>query len=98
MSFFGKIGAWILALISRIGSGVLAAAQAGLEDIAKNGGKVLMDASYEAAKAAEKQGGTGQEKMAAAIAAVTRVLTVEGFPVVVSAIRRAIELQLPKIK
>jgi len=67
-------------------------------NIVANGGKVLTDAAIAAVTAAETNGGTGQEKFAAAVASVTATLTAEGLPVVTNAVHGAIEAAVAQIK
>lgn len=59
--------------------------------IEKNGGQILRDAALAAVQAAETTGGTGDVKFAAALAAVIATLEKEGIPVVLNAVRGAIE-------
>lgn len=62
-----------------------------IHSMASNGGQVLIDAATAAVIAAEAGGGTGQDKLNAAIAAVVASLKAKGIPVVMNAVNGAIE-------
>jgi hypothetical protein len=91
MGFFSSIGVMLVNLFSRIGGGILAFISAGAEEIAKNGGRVLVDAAIAGVQSAERTGGSGEVKFNAAWASVVSTLTAEGIPVATNAIRIAIE-------
>lgn len=86
MSFFGKIWLFLFTFFS-----------AAAKVVYENGGKVLTDAAMEAVKAAEKSGGKGEAKFAAALASVVAVLQAEGIPVVMNAVRIAVEAAVAKM-
>src|SRR5690349_8124158 len=75
-------------------SKALELATAAAHYVEQNGGQVLRDAASAAVIAAETSGGTGEAKLAAAVASVTSVLVTEGLPVVNSAIHLAVEMAL----
>lgn len=77
------------------GMDFLAALEVSIE---ANGGKILRDASASAVVAAEAAGGTGEEKAKAAFEAVVGVLTTEGLPIVINAVKGAIEAAVANMK
>lgn len=91
MSFFSKLGGWIVAFVSKFGTGILAFVQAGAKSIAENGGDLLVSAARDAVLAAEKAGGNGDDKAVAAEKAVIGALVSKGVPIVLNAVRIAIE-------
>ena len=68
------------------------------ESIEQNGGQVLRDAAMEAVKAAEQTGGSGEDKFKAALASVISVLESQGLPLVMNAIKGAIEGAVAKMR
>lgn len=68
------------------------------ENIEKNGGKVLQNAALAAVEAAESAGGSGSDKFAAALASVMDDLEEQGIPVVLNAVRGAIEAAVAQVK
>lgn len=66
--------------------------------IEMNGGKVLRDAAMAAVAAAETTGGSGEDKAKAAFASVVAVLEAEGLPVVINAIKGAIEAAVAQMR
>ena len=85
--FFAGIGKFLSTFLTGLAS-----------SIAQNGGKVLIDAAVAAVAAAEAKGGTAQDKLAAAQAAVLATLSTEGIPVVMNAVNGAIEGALANLK
>lgn len=66
--------------------------------IEANGGSVLRDAAMAAVQAAEQTGGSGEDKAKAALASVIGVLEAQGLPVVINAIKGAIEASVAQMK
>jgi hypothetical protein len=66
--------------------------------IEQNGGQVLRDAAIAAVRAAEATGGSGDQKFAAALAQVVITLETEGLPVVINAVKGAIEAAVAVMK
>ena len=68
------------------------------ESIAKNGGPVLLDIVQNAVLTAEKTGGSGSDKLAAAKSLIETQLKKEGLPIVWNAINGAIEAVVANLK
>lgn len=68
------------------------------ENIEKNGGKVLRDAALAAVEDAENAGGSGSDKFKAALESVISALEEEGIPIVLNAVRGAIEAAVAQFK
>lgn len=68
------------------------------QQIEASGGKVLQDAAANAVAAAEAAGGSGEDKFKAAFEAVVATLTAEGIPVIVNAVKGAIEAAVANMK
>ena len=85
-------------LINSIKGGLLGFVSALAENIEKNGGKVLRDAALDAVAAAENAGGSGSDKFSAALESVISTLEAQGIPVVLNAVRGAIEAAVAQIK
>jgi len=85
-------------LVDSIRDGLLGFVSALAENIEKNGGQVLRDAALAAVKAAEANGGSGSDKFNAALESVISTLEQQGIPVVINAVRGAIEAAVAQIK
>lgn len=85
-------------LVDSIRDGLLGFVSALAENIEKNGGQVLRDAALAAVKAAEANGGSGSDKFNAALESVISTLEEQGIPVVINAVRGAIEAAVAQIK
>jgi hypothetical protein len=81
-----------------IGDDVLEALAPLGRQIAKAGGKALIDAALAAVLAAETAGGSGDEKFDAAHKAVVKTLQAQGLPIITNAINGAIEIAVAKIR
>ena len=66
-------------------------------EIARNGGKLLLEAAAAAVLAAEVQGGSGEDKFKAAKATVISRLEAESIPIVLNAVHGAIEAAVARI-
>ena len=91
MSLLKRIEQDLEGLFTDAEKAVVAFADSLLSSIEKNGGSVLMSAATGAVAAAEARGGTSAEKLAAAQAAVAKVLDSQGVPLVNNAVNGAIE-------
>lgn len=98
MSIWNHIKDTLQAIVDFIGHDTMTFLKALAATIEAGGGKVLRDAAIAAVKAAEEAGGTGQEKLAAAVASVTAVLVAEGVPLINTAIHGAIEAAVAMLK
>lgn len=85
-------------LVDSIRDGLLGFVSALAENIEKNGGQVLRDAALAAVKAAEANGGSGSDKFNAALESVISTLEQQGIPVVINAVRGAIEAAVAQVK
>jgi len=86
-------------LVDSIRDGLLGFVSALAENIEKNGGQVLRDAALAAVKAAEATAGmSGSDKFNAALESVISTLEEQGIPVVINAVRGAIEAAVAQIK
>ena len=85
-------------LVDSIRDGLLGFVSALAENIEKHGGQVLRDAALAAVKAAEANGGSGSDKFNAALESVISTLEQQGIPVVINAVRGAIEAAVAQIK
>lgn len=91
MSVFSKIIAPFKLMFSSLGRSFEAFFQSLAENIAKNGGQILISAAVSAVAAAESKGGSGKEKLGFAQDAVVAVLASRGIPIVWNAVNGAIE-------
>lgn len=66
--------------------------------IEMNGGQVLRDAAKAEVDAAEAAGGLGDDKQKAVLASVIAVLEAEGIPVVIAAVKGAIEAAVANLR
>lgn len=87
----------ILNWLSNLGRAMLGFMGELMTSIAKNGGAALIEASRAAVIAAENQGGSGDDKLKAARAAVISSLTRQGIPIVLNAINGAIEAAVARM-
>lgn len=97
-TFFSGVESTIGNFFTAVGQILSAFFNALAVSVAQNGGKVLMDAAVAAVATAETQGGTPQQKFAAATAAVLAKLEAEGIPVVMNAVNGAIEAAVASMK
>ena len=67
-------------------------------EIARNGGRLLLEAAIAAVLAAEKQGGSGEDKLKAARAAAIDRLETRGITVAMNALNGALEAAVAKRK
>jgi len=67
------------------------------KQIAKNGGKLLLDTALAAVVAAEQAGGSGSDKFDVAKNLVISELEVKGLPIVLNAVHGAIEAAVAKL-
>lgn len=93
-----SFGTWIESFFSSILSGVESFLSNVAHSIAVNGGPVLVDLATAAVLAAEAQGGSGSDKLNAAVKAVTAGLEAKGIPVVVNAVNAAIEAAVANLQ
>ena len=91
MSLLKRIEQDLEGLFTDAEKAVAAFADSLLSSIEKNGGSVLISAATGAVAAAEAQGGTSAQKLAAAQSAVVKVLNSQGIQVVNNAVNGAIE-------
>lgn len=63
-----------------------------------SGGQILRDAAMAAVLAAEQSGGSGEDKAKAALASVIAVLEAQGIPLVINAIKAAIEAAVANMR
>jgi len=78
-------------LVNRVQAAATGFFDALARSIEENGGQVLRNAALAAVRAAEATGGPGEKKFAAALNQVILTLQTEGVPVVINAVRGAIE-------
>lgn len=67
-------------------------------EIARNGGKLLLEAAMAAVIAAEQKGGSGEDKFKAAKATVIATLQSQSFPIVINAVHGALEAAVARMK
>ncbi len=67
------------------------------KEIAKNGGKLLLEVAREAVLLAEATGGSGRDKFEAAQAHIKTALEARGIPVVLNAVNGAIEAAVARL-
>lgn len=97
MSFFSNVWTQIENIFTKEEQAFALFFEDAIHNVAVNGGPVLVNAATNAVEAAEKQGGSGSAKLAAATAAVVATLTTQGIPVVVSAVNSAIEAAVARL-
>lgn len=68
------------------------------KEIAKSGGKMLLEIAKEAVLAAEASGGSGGDKFKAAQSTIIAQLNEKGIPIVTNAINGAIEAAVASMK
>lgn len=91
MTIFSRVWHYIESFFEGVEREVVAFLDALAYSIAKNGGALLIRAAQEAVEAAEKTGGNGPAKFAAAQQEVIDTLKAHGIDVVISAVNAAIE-------
>ena len=85
-------------LVHTLHGGAIDFFEALASSIEASGGQILWDAAKAAVEAAEAQGGGGEDKAKAALASVIAVLEKEGLPIVINAIKGAIEAAVANLK
>lgn len=87
-----------MTLIQRLFNKYLGFLLAAATLLARSGGQALVQAARDAVAAAESQGGTGEEKFAAAKKAVVKSLQRQALPIITTAIHIAIESAVAELK
>lgn len=85
-------------LVHSLRDGSLGFVETLAHSIEANGGQVLRDAAKAAVETAEATGGSGEDKAKAALASVIAVLEAEGIPVVIAAVKGAIEAAVANLR
>lgn len=98
MSILSELWDKIMEWFEDIGEEIVNGLKPLAKEIAKNGGALLLNAAFEAVRAAEAQGGSGSDKFNAAKSTVIAKLEDEGIDVVINAVHGAIESAVARLK
>ena len=93
-----KIETFLTGILTSAESDIMAFLMGVAKAIESSGGQALILAATTAVQAAEAQGGTGAEKLAAAKDSVTQSLTSQGIVVIEGAVNAGIEAAVAQMK
>lgn len=98
MSFFSDLGDKLKSLADEILEFVESFFGAAIKAVEQNGGPLLVQLATDAVAAAEASGGSGGQKLQAAVDSVVAGLKTNGVPVVLNAVNIAVETAVANLK